>query len=149
MLRHPQAVSSLDDLSGGEFRTLIDDTVSAGGVKRVVVCAGKVYFDLLAARGERKDVALIRVEQLYPFPEAALRGVLAGYRTAREFIWAQEDPMNQGAWYAIQHHLGHCVPDGNVFQYAGRAAAAAPASGYASRHQAEQEQLIKDALGDA
>lgn len=147
LLRHPQAVSSLDELTGGGFRPLIDDVASAGEVKRVVVCAGKVYFDLLAARGDRKDVALIRVEQLYPFPEAALRETLARYAQAHEFVWAQEDPMNQGAWYAILHHLNHCVPGGKVFQYAGRAAAAAPASGYASRHQVEQQQLIKDALG--
>ena len=148
LLRHPLAVSSLDELTGGGFRQLIDDVASAEAIKRVVVCAGKVYFDLLAARGERKDVALIRIEQLYPFPEVALRETLARYTQAREFVWAQEDPMNQGAWYAIQHHLNHSATPGKRFVYAGRETAAAPASGYAARHQAEQEKLLRAALGD-
>ena len=147
LLRHPLAVSALKHLSTGGFNPLIDDTIAPADIKRVVVCAGKVYYDLLAARGERKDVALIRVEQLYPFPETALHQALARYSQADTLVWAQEEPMNQGAWYAIQHHLNHCVQQGKIFQYAGRAAAAAPASGYASRHQAEQKQLIEDALG--
>ncbi len=161
LLRHPQAVSTLQDLSEGGFRSVLDDPVFSPsplgeglgvrveGVNRVVVCSGKVYFDLLAARSERNDVALIRVEQLYPFPEAALRETLARYPQASELVWAQEEPMNQGAWYAIQHHLAHCAPAGRAFRYAGRAAAAAPASGYASRHQSEQQQLLRDALGEA
>lgn len=161
LLRHTQAVSTLDDLTGGGFRPLIDDPTmtpspltgermgeGGTGVKRIVVCTGKVYFDLFAARADRQDVALIRVEQLYPFPETALRETLARYPQAREFIWAQEEPMNQGAWYAIQHHLNHCTPAGKTFQYAGRTAAAAPASGYASSHQSEQQQLLRDALGE-
>jgi 2-oxoglutarate dehydrogenase E1 component len=149
LLRHPQAVSSLGDLADGGFQPLIGDTLAAGEVTRVVACCGKVYFDLLAARGERKDVAIIRIEQLYPFPEDALRDALSGYPAARQFIWAQEEPMNQGAWYAIWHHLNHCAPAGGAFVYAGSPPAAAPASGYASLHMAKQEQLMRDALGEA
>jgi 2-oxoglutarate dehydrogenase E1 component len=148
LLRHPEAVSSMDDLAKGRFHAVIDDTVPVEQVKRVVVCSGKVYFDLLAARSDRKDVALIRIEQLYPFPEDALREILSRYAGAEHFIWAQEDPMNQGAWYAILHHLNHCAPGGRRFAYAGREAAAAPASGYAVRHQAEQAKLLKDALNE-
>ncbi|NWG38979.1 MAG: 2-oxoglutarate dehydrogenase E1 component [Hydrogenophilaceae bacterium] len=150
LLRHPQAVSSMDDLANRRFHAVMDDgEVPAEEVGRVVVCSGKVYFDLLAARGDRKDVALIRIEQLYPFPEDALREILSRYVGAKHFIWAQEDPMNQGAWYAILHHLNHCISGGRRFAYAGREAAAAPASGYAVRHQAEQERLVREALGDA
>jgi 2-oxoglutarate dehydrogenase E1 component len=92
-------------------------------------------------------VALVRIEQLYPFPEDELITVLAGYKHAKSFVWAQEEPMNQGAWYAILHHLNHCAPLGERFVYAGREAAAAPASGYPSRHKAEQAGVIDEALG--
>jgi 2-oxoglutarate dehydrogenase E1 component len=96
-----------------------------------------------------EDVALVRVEQLYPFPEAAFRSVLAAYPLAAAFVWAQEEPMNQGAWYQTLHHLNHCAPDGQRFHYAGRPAAAAPASGYASRHKAELDALLAAALETA
>jgi len=107
-----------------------------------------VWFDLEAARAARglDEVALVRVEQLYPFPETAFRAVLAAYPQAGTFVWAQEEPMNQGAWYQTLHHLNHCAPGGHRFHYAGRPAAAAPASGYVSRHRAELEALLNDAL---
>jgi len=148
LLRHPLAISSLNDMANGGFMDVIDDTVSADQVKRVVVCGGKIYFDLLAARGDRKDVALIRIEQLYPFPEEGLRGLLQRYSGASRFVWAQEEPMNQGAWYAILHHLNRCLQNDMRFVYAGREAAPAPASGYASLHQAEQGQVVIAALGE-
>lgn len=161
LLRHPQAVSSLSDLATGRFQPVIDDPefspsamgeaapeISMRNIKRVVVCSGKVYFDLYAARGARRDVALIRVEQLYPFPESALTEILSHYAGASQFVWAQEEPMNQGAWYAIQHHLNHCTTHDRRFVYVGREAAAAPASGYAARHQVEQEKLVNMALGE-
>ncbi len=147
LLRHPQAVSALQDLAQGAFRTVIDDPDQPRDAGRVVVCAGKLYYELHAARGERRDVALLRIEQLYPFPEQELREILAAYPQAQSFVWAQEEPMNQGAWYAIWHHLNRCLPDAGRFQYAGREAAAAPASGYPSRHKAEQAALINEALG--
>ena len=147
LLRHPQAVSPLQDLAQGGFQAVIDDPSAPRDAKRVVVCTGKLYYELAAARGERRDAALVRIEQLYPFPEQGLRDVLAGYPQAKSFVWAQEEPMNQGAWYAIWHHLNHCAPAGAQFSYAGREAAAAPASGYPSRHKAEQAGLINEALG--
>jgi len=148
LLRHPDSTSTLADLSSGAFLPVIDDPCAPRNAKRVVVCCGRVWFDLEATRVARglDDIALVRVEQLYPFPEEAFRSVLAAYPQADTFVWAQEEPMNQGAWYQTLHHLNHCAPAGRRFHYAGRPAAAAPASGYASRHRAELEALLNDAL---
>ncbi len=148
LLRHPASTSSLADLSGGAFRPVIDDARAPRQATRVVACSGRVWFDLEAARAARglDDVALVRVEQLYPFPEAVFRAVLDAYPQADTFIWAQEEPMNQGAWFQTLHHLNHCAPAGRRFHYAGRPAAAAPASGYASRHKAELDALLTAAL---
>jgi 2-oxoglutarate dehydrogenase E1 component len=148
LLRHPASTSSLADLSGGAFLPAIDDPRAPREARRVVACSGRVWFDLEAARAARglEDVALVRVEQLYPFPEATFRAILNAYPQAGTFVWAQEEPMNQGAWYQTLHHLNHCAPGGRRFHYAGRPAAAAPASGYVSRHRAELEALLNDAL---
>jgi len=148
LLRHPDSTSSLADLSHGAFQPVIDDPRAPRGAKRVVACSGRVWFDLEAARTARglDDIALVRVEQLYPFPEAAFCAVLNAYPQADTFVWAQEEPMNQGAWYQTLHHLNHCAPAGRRFHYAGRPAAAAPASGYASRHKAELDALLTAAL---
>jgi 2-oxoglutarate dehydrogenase E1 component len=148
LLRHPASTSSLADLSGGAFLPVIDDPRAPREARRVVACSGRVWFDLEAARAARglEDVALVRVEQLYPFPEATFRAILDAYPQAGTFVWAQEEPMNQGAWYQTLHHLNHCAPGGRRFHYAGRPAAAAPASGYVSRHRAELEALLNDAL---
>ncbi|MEQ1661488.1 MAG: 2-oxoglutarate dehydrogenase E1 component [Thiobacillus sp.] len=148
LLRYPGSTSSLADLSEGAFRLVIDDPAAPQAVRRVVACSGRVWFDLDAARTARglDDIALVRVEQLYPFPEAAFRTVLNTYPQATTFVWAQEEPMNQGAWYPTLHHLNHCSPAGQRFHYAGRPAAAAPASGYASRHKAELDALLTAAL---
>jgi len=148
LLRHPASTSSLDDLSRGVFQPVIDDPRAPRQAKRVVACSGRVWFDLEATRAEHglDDVALVRVEQLYPFPEEAFRTVLNAYPEAGTYVWAQEEPMNQGAWFQTLHHLNHCAPVGRHFHYAGRPAAAAPASGYTSRHRAELEALLADAL---
>jgi len=148
LLRNPVSTSSLADLASGAFRPVIDDPRAPRQAHRVVACSGRVWFDLEAARVERglEHVALVRVEQLYPFPEAAFRTVLATYPRADTFVWAQEEPMNQGAWYQTLHHLNHCAPVGRRFHYAGRPPAAAPASGYASRHKAEVDALLSHAL---
>jgi 2-oxoglutarate dehydrogenase E1 component len=148
LLRHPASVSSLQDLTSGAFRQVIDDPRQPVTAERVVVCTGKVYFDLEASRQEKHldNVAIIRVEQLYPFPEETFRAVLAGYPAAKTFIWAQEEPMNQGAWYQSLHHLNRCTPGGQRFSYAGRPPAAAPASGWPARHKAEQQALVFEAL---
>lgn len=148
LLRNPISSSSLSDLSDGSFQPVIDDPRAPHDATRVIVCTGRVWFDLEAARlaAGRDQVALIRVEQLYPFPEEALRGVLSHYTQVSTLIWAQEEPMNQGPWYQIWHHLNRSAPGGLRFHYAGRLAAAAPASGYAARHKIELEALLHEAL---
>ncbi len=148
LLRHPASTSTLADLTQGAFRPVIDDPRMPRNARRVVACSGRVWFDLEAARAAREleDIALVRVEQLYPFPEEMLHAVLKTYAQADTFVWAQEEPMNQGAWYQSLHHLNHCTPSSQHFHYAGRPPAAAPASGYASRHQAELDALLNAAL---
>lgn len=115
----------------------------------MILCCGKVYYDLLKKRRELKldTVAIIRVEQLYPFPEKRLKEMLEPYKQVKNIIWCQEEPMNQGAWYSTQHNLLACLDNKQTLNYAGRAASAAPAVGYASVHLKEQEALVKQALG--
>jgi 2-oxoglutarate dehydrogenase E1 component len=150
LLRHDLSVSSLEDLTRGSFARVIgeSDDLPAQGVRRVVFCSGKVYFDLLKAR--RKDsireVALVRVEQLYPFPAEEYETALARYPNVREVVWCQEEPQNQGAWYQIRHRLQEPLGQRRVVLYAGRAPAAAPATGIGKIHEAEQQALIAAAL---
>ena len=148
LLRNPVSSSSLAELSDGSFQSVIDDPRTPHDATRVVVCTGRVWFDLEAARlaAGLDQIALIRVEQLYPFPEEALRAVLSRYTHVSTLVWAQEEPMNQGPWYQIWHHLNRSAPSGLRFHYAGRLAAAAPASGYAARHKVELEALLHEAL---
>ncbi len=149
LLRHKLAVSSLDELANGEFQRLIPDTTSsAKKVRRVVLCSGKVYYDLLeeATKQELKDVALVRVEQLYPFPRPELIAELQRFGTASEIIWCQEEPQNQGAWYQIQHHLRACLQGNQALHYAGRLPSPSPAAGHFAEHVAEQAELVADAL---
>jgi 2-oxoglutarate dehydrogenase E1 component len=149
LLRHKLAVSTLDELSKGGFQELIpDSTATAKKVRRVVLCSGKVYYDLLeeAQKQGLKDVALVRVEQLYPFPREQLAAELKRHASAKEVVWCQEEPMNQGAWYQIQHHLRACLQQGQVLDYAGRARSPSPAVGHLADHAAEQAGLVADAL---
>ncbi|MDI1253249.1 2-oxoglutarate dehydrogenase E1 component [Thermomonas sp.] len=149
LLRHKLAVSSLDELANGEFQRLIPDTTSsAKKVKRVVLCSGKVYYDLFEQSQKEgiKDVALVRVEQLYPFPREQLVAELKRHASAKEVMWCQEEPQNQGAWYQIQHHLRACLQAGQVLDYAGRARSPSPAAGHMDEHVAEQAALVADAL---
>ncbi len=150
LLRHELSVSSLEDLVSGEFATVIDEVdsqVKPANVHRVVMCSGKVYFDLLKARraSNQHDVALVRVEQLYPFPVAETEAMIARYPNAREVVWCQEEPQNQGAWYQIRHRLQTLVGKRELL-YAGRPPAAAPATGITKIHDAEQRGLIEAAL---
>jgi 2-oxoglutarate dehydrogenase E1 component len=149
LLRHELSVSSLEDIANGEFATVIDDIdkPQAANVRRVVLSSGKVYFDLLKARrvSNNNEVALARLEQLYPFPMAELEAVLARYPNVRELVWCQEEPQNQGAWYQIRHRLATLVGKRELL-YAGRAPAAAPATGISKIHEAEQRGLIEAAL---
>jgi 2-oxoglutarate dehydrogenase E1 component len=153
LLRHKEAVSSLEELAQGQFQTVIGETdaLSSEQVKRVILCSGKVYYELRAKRRElgRDDTAIIRLEQLYPFPEELLQEVIAPYRNLERVVWCQEEPQNMGAWYSSQHHMKNVISRHNshlVLTYAGREASASPAAGYAALHLREQEQLIKDAL---
>jgi 2-oxoglutarate dehydrogenase E1 component len=150
LLRHPLAVSSLEELASGEFHNVIGevDEIKPSDVKRVVFCSGKVYYDLLEQRrkNEQTDVAIIRIEQLYPFPEEELAKVLEKYQHVKQFVWCQEEPQNQGAWYCSQHHFRAVIPEGTYLEYAGRKASAAPAVGYMSIHVKQQQALFKDAL---
>ncbi len=153
LLRHKLAVSTLDELCNGKFHNVIGETdgLDPAGVERLVICSGKVYFDLLEARREAGEdkVAIIRLEQLYPFPEEEFAGHIAAYPNIREVIWCQEEPMNQGAWYSMQHRLRRVIltqDDSLYLAYAGREAYAAPAVGYASIHNEQQRQLVHDAL---
>ncbi len=150
LLRHKLATSSLDDLANGKFQLVIPDSTAKPGnrVKRAVLCAGKVYYELIeeAARRGVDDVAIIRVEQLYPFPRPQVVEELAKYPAANEVVWCQEEPMNQGAWYQIRHHLTACVGGKAALEYAGRVPSPSPAAGHLNTHVAEQAALIEQAL---
>lgn len=149
LLRNKASTSSLDDLVNGHFHTVIhDDSVDAAKVKRVVLCSGKVYYDLLEARdaGEHQDVALVRVEQLYPFPRDEVISSLQQYAQAEEIVWCQEEPQNQGAWYQIRHHFQACTTESQILRYAGRPSSPSPAVGYYSVHLEEQNALVEQAL---
>jgi 2-oxoglutarate dehydrogenase E1 component len=150
LLRHKLAVSSLDDLANGHFHLVIpDQRVKADKqVKRVVLCSGKVYYDLFEAAEKQKldNVAIVRVEQLYPFPRQEVTAELDKYASAREVVWCQEEPMNQGAWFQIRHHLQACVDGNHSLHYAGRVRSPAPAAGYYNTHMAEQKALVQQAL---
>jgi 2-oxoglutarate dehydrogenase E1 component len=153
LLRHELSVSALSDLVNGSFSPIIDDVdaLDQAAVKRIVCCSGKVYFDLLKARraAARLDVALVRVEQLYPFPSEEYQAVLGRYPNATELIWCQEEPQNQGAWHQIRHRLEELAGPRLPLYYAGRGAMAAPATGSAKLHDSEQQRLVNTALSAA
>jgi 2-oxoglutarate dehydrogenase E1 component len=150
LLRHKNSVSALEELSNGSFKLVIPDSsgTESKDVKRVVFCSGKVYFDLDEAREINKPskVAIVRIEQLYPFPIDDYAAVLAGYPNADEIIWCQEEPQNQGAWYQIRHRLQEPLKDSQQLYYSGRAGAAAPASGIFKLHMQQQQALVEAAL---
>ena len=153
LLRHRLSTSKLDAFTDGALAVVQPeiDAIEAAGVRRVVLCSGKVFFDLLAGRRERGigDIAILRVEQLYPFPRKRLRELLDQYGNAREIVWCQEDPRNQGAWYQIQHHLRALKHGDQSLGYAGRPPSASPACGYPQLHQLQQQALIDIALAEA
>jgi 2-oxoglutarate dehydrogenase E1 component len=124
------------------------DKLSAKSVRRVIACSGKVYYDLLAYRRDNKisDIAIIRLEQQYPFPHAAFKAEVARFPGAREVVWVQEEPQNQGAWYRLRAYLRADILDQQVLAYAGRPISASTAVGYATKHNAEQKQLVEDAF---
>ncbi|GGI88927.1 2-oxoglutarate dehydrogenase E1 component [Legionella impletisoli] len=150
LLRHKLAVSSVKDLSHGKFYNVIPevDELNEEKVSRVVLCCGKVYYDLLQKRREESldHVAIIRIEQLYPFPKQDLKRELAKYPNAKKIIWCQEEPQNQGVWFASQHNIKDCLQEDHSLYYAGRGFAAAPAVGSPKLHAEQQEKLVKEAL---
>lgn len=152
LLRHRLAVSSLEDLADGTFQPVLGeiDAINVKKVKRLVFCSGKVYYDLLEARRESEieTVALIRLEQLYPFPYTEMDEAVKHYPAAREIVWCQEEPRNQGAWRSNRHRIERVLPKGqSEVEFAGRAPSASPATGHNSQHLIEQKRLVQEALG--
>ncbi len=153
LLRKKEAVSTLEELANGKFQTVIQDTadLDTKQIKKVILCSGKVYYDLEAYRAEKgiEDRVILRIEQLYPFPEDDLVEALAPYVNMEEMVWCQEEPMNQGAWFQSQQSMLNAMwrhlPN-KFLRFAGRAAAATPAAGYMALHVAQQQALIQDAL---
>ena len=153
LLRNKEAVSSLEEFSRGGFQTIIGETqagIDPRKVRKVVLCSGKVYYDLLAARREREldDVALLRVEQLYPFAHKTFENEMKRYPAATQVVWCQDEPQNQGYWFYVQHHIQEALKEGQKLSYAGRPASASPAVGYYDKHYAQQKDLIAAALGE-
>jgi 2-oxoglutarate dehydrogenase E1 component len=148
LLRHKLAVSTMAELAQGAFQNVIGETqnIAPAQVKKVVLCSGKVYYDLFQAREERQiqDVALVRIEQLYPFPKDELSSILKQYSNAKDIVWCQEEPQNQGAWFTSQHHMQACLLPSQSLRYAGREFAAAPAVGSHALHVQQFEAFIHD-----
>jgi 2-oxoglutarate dehydrogenase E1 component len=151
LLRKKEASSPIHELANGSFQTVIPELepLEPKDVKRVVLCCGKVYYDIVAKRNDlkRSDVAVIRVEQLYPFPHKQFEAEMKRYPNAHEVVWCQEEPQNQGAWYQTAHYFRENMREDQKLHYAGRAASAAPASGYAARHAETQKALVEQAFG--
>lgn len=152
ILRHKLATSTLEELANGQFQNVLGENILAPEtVQRVILCSGKVYYHLLEAREERNlnHVALVRIEQLYPFPAIELKEALAPFKHINDVVWCQEEPMNQGAWFSSQHHMTQTLAEVNssaTLRYVGRAASSAPAAGYHSLHLEEQNAFINAAL---
>ncbi|CCD29068.1 2-oxoglutarate dehydrogenase E1 component (Alpha-ketoglutarate dehydrogenase) [Candidatus Glomeribacter gigasporarum BEG34] len=152
LLRHKEAVSQLSELAEAAFQTVIGETDTAvhpKKVKRILVCSGRVYYDLIAHRRtiKRHDIAILRIEQLYPFPHKAFGAELKKYENATEIVWVQDEPQNQGAWFYIEHHLYEGMKPGQKRAYSGRPASASPAAGYYAKHHEQQKALVEGAFG--
>ena len=159
LLRHPLAVASLDELADGAFQPVLMDpgfvsdgehSAKIGSVKRVVFCTGKVYYDLVQARhemGADDKIAIVRIEQLYPFPDQDVKAVLDQFSKASSVVWCQEEPQNMGSWGFLAYRFGRLLDgSGRELSYAGRDAAASPATGQLKIHLAEQKELVDKAL---
>jgi 2-oxoglutarate dehydrogenase E1 component len=154
LLRARDAASPLSEFTRGSFQTVIPENREevirkAEKVKRVVTCSGKVYYDLVKKREEKgvDDVAILRVEQLYPFPHKAFAAELKKYPNVTDLVWCQDEPQNQGAWFFVQHYILESMLDGQKLGYSGRAASASPAVGYSHLHQEQQKALVEGAFG--
>ena len=151
LLRHKDATSPVSEFTKGGFQTIIPESkdIKADKVKRVVVCSGKVYYDLAKKREDNghDDTALLRLEQLYPFPHKVFAAELKKYPNVSEVLWCQDEPQNQGAWFFVQHYLFENMATGQKLGYSGRAASASPAVGYSHLHQDQQKALVDGAFG--
>lgn len=150
LLRHKLATSTLEDLESREFLNVIGETASIPPeqITRVILCTGKVYYDIIEERTAREqfDTAVVRIEQLHPFPSKELTETLFGFPSATDVVWCQEEPKNQGAWYQIQHHIWECMSPEQKLAYAGREASAAPAVGFYQLHLEQQARLLEAAF---
>jgi len=153
LLRHPKSVSTLDEFADGRFQRIIPDELPAAAtpkIKRVLLCSGKMYFELVEQRekSKRDDVAILRVEQLYPLSDKLLQSALANYRDGTPVFWVQEEPQNMGAWYDFRVRFGDRIFGRWPFDGIYRPASASPATGSAKTHKREQAALIAQAFGD-
>jgi len=151
LLRAKDASSPLSEFTKGEFKTVIGparDEIEADKVKRVIACSGKVAYDLIKRRDEKKawDTVILRVEQLYPFPHKAFAAELKKFPNVTDVVWCQDEPQNQGAWFFVQHYIHENMLEGQKLGYAGRPASASPAVGYAHLHQEQQKALLDQAF---
>jgi 2-oxoglutarate dehydrogenase E1 component len=151
LLRNKDASSPLSEFTHGEFKTVIGPKLpeaDAAKVKRMIVCSGKVVYDLRNAREEKKalDTAIVRVEQLYPFPHKTFAAEIKKYPHLTELVWCQDEPQNQGAWFFVQHYILENMLEGQKLGYAGRPASSSPAVGYAHLHQEQQKTLLDQAF---
>ena len=155
LLRHPKAASSVSDFADGRFQSVIDDSLAAdqpSAVRRLVFCSGKVYYDLKEERekrlGERaNEVALVRIEELYPWPADEIEALLSRYDSIEDLVWCQEEPQNMGPWSFTWHRIQHMLGTKRTLRYAGRPAAASPATGSPRIHKAELSAFLEEALG--
>jgi 2-oxoglutarate dehydrogenase E1 component len=150
LLRFKQAGSTLDDLSEGRFQPILDDPrADRASVTRVLLCSGKIYYDIQGheERARTSAVAVARIEQLYPFPVEPAAALTASYPNLRELVWVQEEPQNMGAWRTIRHRLEAAAPDNVPVLYAGRPWRASPSEGYPTAHRLEQDRIVRQALG--
>jgi 2-oxoglutarate dehydrogenase E1 component len=147
LLRHPSAVSSLTDLSHGQFSPILDDAEATASAKKVIFCSGKIYYQLIARRQQINavDTAIVRVEMLHPFPGNAIEGVIGRFRQAKNWIWVQEEPENMGAWQFMRPRMAPLLK--KPLDYVGRNAAASPATGFPKIYKMEQDGIVDRAIG--
>jgi 2-oxoglutarate dehydrogenase complex dehydrogenase (E1) component-like enzyme len=150
MLRLPEASSNISEITSGAFKKVIynSDSVKPEKIQKLLFCSGKVYYDLVKGIAESKkdDITIVRVEQLYPFPDKELKEALDYFPKAKSFVWVQEEPKNQGSWHFIRDRLESLLPNNSRLGYAGRKESASPAAGHLKVHNKEQIELVKEAL---
>jgi 2-oxoglutarate dehydrogenase E1 component len=146
LLRHPRAVSSADEFTSGSFREVIDGSGNPETVRRILLCSGKIYYDLMASKQISDQVVIVRVEQFYPYPAEQIEGLLKRYAKSTDIVWVQEEPLNMGGWTFIQPRLASQIRDTQQLRVIGRPAASSPASGSLRVHQREQEELVRQAM---